>query len=407
MAIGPTFRAAWRHTPRFVLVVLQVGLTLAVVSNCFTLLLDARRELGRESGFDDDQLIRVGISNWDPDLLADDELAQVVHREDLAAVRAHPRVAAASSTSFYPWIGGGSSTEVLIAGVEMERLRTQTYVADGEILGTLGIELVAGRWWTTAELEADDGDGDGGAPVIVTSAFARLLEPAAGGELLGRELAQSVDDSARYQVIGIVDPFYNPYGWPIHEYALFFPGLRSNATSAAMLVRAEPGQAATVAAELEQLIHARRNGRTATVRRIVETRSAFHTTNRVILTSLYGVMGALLVVTALGIIGLTSLSVTERRRQIGTRRALGASREAIVSWVLLENALVAGCGAALGIGLAWALDIGLAQAVDGARMAWQVPLVGAVAVVVLALLSALAPALRAADVPPAIATRSV
>jgi ABC-type lipoprotein release transport system permease subunit len=40
-------------------------------------------------------------------------------------------------------------------------------------------------------------------------------------------------------------------------------------------------------------------------------------------------------------------------------------------------------------------------------MAWQVPLVGAVAVVVLALLSALAPALRAADVPPAIATRSV
>lgn len=405
MAIGPTFRAAWRHTPRFVLVVLQVGLTLAVVSNCFTLLLDARRELGRESGFDDDHLIRVGISNWDPDLLADDELAEVVHREDLEAVRSHPGVAAASSTSFYPWIGGGSSTEVLIAGVEMERLRTQTYVADGEILGALGIELVAGRWWAPAELEADDG-GDG-APVIVTSAFARLLEPVAGGELLGRELAQSVDDTARYRVIGIVDPFYNPYGWPIHEYALFFPGLRSNATSAAMLVRARPGQTATVAAELEQLIHQRRNGRTATVRRIVETRSAFHTTNRVILTSLYGVMGALLVVTALGIIGLTSLSVTERRRQIGTRRALGASREAIVQWVLLENALVAGCGAALGIGLAWALDLGLSRAVDGARMAWHVPLVGAVAVIVLALLSALAPALRAADVPPAIATRSV
>lgn len=405
MHIGPVFRASVRHTSRFVLVVIQVGLTLAVVANCMTLLLSSREELGRASGFDDEHLIRVGIANWDPDLLTDADTALVVHREDLAAIRALEGVRAATSTSFTPWIGGGSSTEVILADTEMERLRVQSYGADTDFLETMGIEVVAGRWLRDEEIEANY---DSGAyPVVITSAFARLLEPFAGGDPLGRALAQSLTDTDRYTIVGIVDPFFNPYGWPIGEYAVFRPGLRANQSSAAMLVRAEPGRTAELATQLEELIHQRRDGRTASVRTISEIKSIYHSPNRVLVLTLNGVMAALLVVTALGIVGLTSLSVAERRRQLGTRRALGATREDLVGLVLLETALVTGCGLALGIALAWGLDFALAQSVEGARMPWGAPLVAAAGLGLLGLLSALGPALRAARVPPAIATRTV
>ena len=56
------------------------------------------------------------------------------------------------------------------------------------------------------------------------------------------------------------------------------------------------------------------------------------------------VCAALLAVTAFGIVGLTSYWVAQRRRQIGIRRALGATRNAIIQYFQTENLLIAGAG---------------------------------------------------------------
>jgi hypothetical protein len=66
---------------------------------------------------------------------------------------------------------------------------------------------------------------------------------------------------------------------------------------------------------------------------------------------------ALLAITALGIVGLASFWVTQRRKQIGTRRALGATRGAIVRYFQLENALITAGGAVLGVALAVGLNV--------------------------------------------------
>jgi putative ABC transport system permease protein len=140
---------------------------------------------------------------------------------------------------------------------------------------------------------------------------------------------------------------------------------------------------------------------------IREVRKQYHTNDRVVVTSLNGVMVLLVGVTALGIIGITSFSVAERRRQIGTRRALGATRGAILRHFLLENWIVTTLGAVLGLGLAMALNFGLVTLVDGARIDWRI-LTGGVALLwTVGLLAALGPALRASQVAPAIATRNV
>ena len=63
--------------------------------------------------------------------------------------------------------------------------------------------------------------------------------------------------------------------------------------------------------------------------------------------------GFLVIAVALaGSLALASFSVAERTRQIGVRRALGASRGEIVRYFLFENLLLTGFGLGLGIGLA-------------------------------------------------------
>ncbi len=116
---------------------------------------------------------------------------------------------------------------------------------------------------------------------------------------------------------------------------------------------------------------------------------------------------ALLVVTALGIVGLASFWVQQRTKQIGVRRALGATRGQILRYFQIENFLLATVGIALGMLLAYAIN----QLLMGKYELPRLPLVylpiGALALWMLGQIAVFWPAQRAAAVPPAVATRSV
>ena len=119
------------------------------------------------------------------------------------------------------------------------------------------------------------------------------------------------------------------------------------------------------------------------------------------------VIALLVLVTSLGIVGLTSFSVAERTRQIGTLRALGARKVDILRQFLLENWLITTMGLTLGVGLAYALNIGLVNVASGAKLDGALLVSGVVLLWAAGLLATLAPALRAARISPAIATRNV
>ena len=112
-------------------------------------------------------------------------------------------------------------------------------------------------------------------------------------------------------------------------------------------------------------------------------------------------------VTGLGIVGLAWFSVTQRRKQIGTRRALGATRFDIVRYFMLENMLITSLGLAIGmagaLGLNWFLDTHYEV---GRVPLWYLPL-GMLGLWLLGQLAVLLPARRAANIPPAMATRSI
>jgi putative ABC transport system permease protein len=115
----------------------------------------------------------------------------------------------------------------------------------------------------------------------------------------------------------------------------------------------------------------------------------------------------LLVVTAVGIVGLTSFWVAQRRRQIGIRRAIGATRGDILRYFQTENFLIATLGIVLGMVLAYGLNLLLMRHYELGRLPGYYLPVGALVLWGLGQLAVLGPARRAAAVPPVVATRSV
>ena len=122
---------------------------------------------------------------------------------------------------------------------------------------------------------------------------------------------------------------------------------------------------------------------------------------------LVAVIVALLVVTALGIVGLASFWVAQRTKQIGVRRALGATRGQVLRYFQTENFLLATVGIALGMLMAYGINLMLMDRYELPRLPAMYLPVGAVALWLLGQVAVFGPARKAASVPPAVATRSV
>jgi putative ABC transport system permease protein len=410
--MGPIVKALLRNKVRLALISLEIALTLAVASNCLTILLDVRRAMQRISGFDDEALIAVRIEPVARSFAEPGSVANAI-REDLAVLRRLPGVSTATNSSLLPWSGGGNSTEIKAAGAKGDFLRTQIYEADDQILATLGLALVEGHGFSPDDVKRDlespvaAAEKSAGAPagsdVVVSRAFAELAF--GPGPAVGKVLEDS--EGRLLRIVGVVGHFYNPYPWPIDEYVVFTPSTSGSfADGWRFLIRTEPGSTATTTA-IEEALSAAGSARIVKASRVDELRSAYFGPHRIASSAMAAIIALIVFVTSLGVVGLASFSVTERTRQIGTRRALGARRADILQHFLLESGFVAGVGLAIGVVLAYALNIALRSAASAPRLDPRILVASLLALWTLALLATLAPALRAAAIPPALATRNL
>jgi putative ABC transport system permease protein len=399
MALRPIVSAMLRNKTGLILIALQIALTLAVVVNACFIIVQRIEQINRPSGIDSDNIFFVQSYGFSPQY---DQLDTV--RRDVDLLRSLPGVVAASYTSGVPMSDSGSaSTFRATPGKSGSEAHFNTYGVDEQSVVSFGVKLLAGRAFRADEVALEHG-ADFVPSVILTTDAAKALygnEPA-----VGKQIFDNLGQAAT--VVGVIDNMLG--AWPHAPnitQVMFMPVIEKTPT-ARYVVRTEPGRRAEAMRDIE-LKMAQANP-TRTINYVHPhsffSESSYKSDSRMV-TFLGVLVGLMILVTALGILGLASFQVRVRTKQIGTRRAVGARRIDIIRHFMLENLILTATGLVLGTLLAFAFGQYLSAQYHLPRLDPMYVVWGIAALIVLGQIAAFSPARRAAAVPPAIATRTV
>src|SRR5438045_5345835 len=133
MNIGPIIRAMRHNRTRVVLIVLEIAMTLAIVTNCVNVILAERASMSRKSGFDDDNIVWMHVRPFAPEF-RDEAFLDNILDQDVRTIESVPGVIAAANTHFQLWEGGGSSTSIFNVAERRESIPTQIYYGTKDIM---------------------------------------------------------------------------------------------------------------------------------------------------------------------------------------------------------------------------------------------------------------------------------
>ena len=409
MDILPILATLRRHKITALLIVLEIALTCAIVCNAVFLIAQRMDRMAMPGGVAQHELVQVQVATIgaQPD-------SRARTQEDLAALRRIPGVQSATLTNQLPFTNSSWNSSIKLSPTQTQPTLNATMYRGEHLLQTLGTRLVAGRYFQPDEyVYFEDVQRDptsiphSSLIVIITQALAERLWP--GESALGKTIYLGQDIPVR--VVGVVASLIRPSlsnGDNTAQWSMVLPlrmslggggdyVLRTAATDRQRVIKA--AVAALKKLDPKRVITKQRT--------LDDARAEFFQGDRAMTGLLVGVIVALLLVTGLGIVGLASFWVAQRRRTIGVRRALGATRANILHYFQTENFLLATIGIVLGMVLAYGINLILMLHYELPRLPWFYFPAGAITLWLIGQLAVLGPALRAAAVPPVVATRTV
>ena len=410
MEIRPILSALMRSKTGAILVAVQVALSLAILANALHIVNVRQEVAARPSGVAaEGDVFHLLARNLRP-LGHNEELA--LQKRLAAAARAVPGVVSVAQVSQVPLSRNGSNSGFAASRKqENSSAIAAVYITPDPLIKTWGLQLLEGRDFTPGEIvEIDQNVTEEFPPqVIVTRAMAEKIHPG-GGSALGMPLFLGTGEGAQQlQVVGVVERLQSQ-GAEVGdkgEYSVLFPVRLTGDGDTLLTIRAEAGQRDRVMKDAEQAIRAATPDKLIVrLRTLDEDRDTRYRADRAMSWMLITVSALLLLVTASGIVGIASLWVTQRRKQIGVRRALGARRVDILRYFLTENFMITSVGVAAGVLLALGLNQLLVSQLEMARLPLPYLLGGAAVFWLLGLGAVYGPAWRAASISPATATRS-
>lgn len=402
--IGPIFRALLRNKVGAVLIALQVAVTMTIVVNAIHLISSRSDLVARDSGLDEANQFYITTIGYDQNYDA-----RYVTDSDLELLRNLPGVIDAVQTNALPMSNSGSSTTIKnAAGEDAGDSSTALYYVDDHAANTFGIELLAGENFTPTDITwREMNKGSMPQKVMITASLARSLFPDSEPQQVVEKTLYNGDDEPM-TVIGIIKQLHAPWvGWGNIEHAMLVPQ-KSDSVYAHYLVRTEPGQRDVVMAQALETLEQRDVGRMVLEHdSMANVRADSYRNDTALQSILWVIIATLMLITALGIVGLISFTINRRRRQIGTRRALGASRGDIMSYFLTENLLITLTGVIIGGMGSVALNIWLVRSFDLPRLDLIYLPLAMIALIIVGISAVAGPALKASRISPATATRNI
>lgn len=406
MEIQPILLALRRSKTGAILVAAQVALTLAIVCNALFVVKARLATASRPSGVDEDDVFQM---QYVAATEVDDRKGMM--QADLQALRAVPGVKAVAAVNSFPLSTSGWGMGITVDPKPGKEVGSGAYFSGESYVDAMGLDLIEGRDFEEGEVvEVDDRtDLRVQADVVILSRhLARTLFGSEKG-VVGKTVYLGSGPTAHpMQVVGVVDALMTSDGrTDPTAYHTFIIPVRYFGGTAHYAIRAEPGQRDRVMKDAEKALGAVRSDRILiNFHTMDEIRHRRYRHERAGANMLIAVTIGLLLVTASGIVGVASLWVSQRRKQIGVRRALGARRRDIVRYFVTENLLITTAGVGAGLALAVGLNLFLVSKLELAKLPLHYLVGGMIAVWALGLIAVIGPAWRAASVPPAIATRS-
>ena len=401
----PILSTLRRHRTAATLLVLEIALTCAIVCNAIFLIGERLSRMGRDSGVAEDEIVRIQLAG-----IGKGADATSITAQDIAALRALPGVKSVANANMVPF--GQSSWNTDISNKPEDHnspINAGMYMGHPDLLKTLGARLIAGRDFLPDEYvtyEAVNSNKAKMPSIIITKGIADVLYPQGA---LGKPVyAWGKEPLA---VVGVVERLARPNdnGVPSQrDFAMMFPVTTPYNMGGNYLLRVDPSRKTEVLAAAEAALNKVDPARIVLKRQTFdELRKNYFNKDRSMAYLLAGTCIALLIITALGIVGLASFWVQQRTRQIGIRRALGATRGDILRYFQTENLILATIGIVVGMGLAYGINLWLMDKYQVPRLPSSFLPIGALLLWVLGQIAVLGPALRASLIPPAIATRTV
>ena len=411
MEIRPILSALMRSKTGAILVAVQVAISLAILANALYIVNVRQAVAARPTGVAaENDIFYVNVQNMDR---GGHQRQLAEQKRQAALLRALPGAMSVAQTSQAVLSRSGNITSVSAKrGQATPSAEVSTYFSPDSLLKTYGLQLVEGRDFRPDEVPEIDDDVDDTYPkvLILTRLVAQKIWP---GEtsFVGKTLYKGTgDNDPELRVVGIVERLQTQGAQvkPRGEYSALLPArLTGRRDSLMYAVRAEPGQRDRLMQEAEQAIRTSSSDRLLVRTDTLEQhRTSRYRADRGLSWMLIAVSTLLLLVTASGIVGIASLWVTQRRKQIGVRRALGARRIDILRYFLTENFMITSVGVACGVLLALGLNQLLVSQLEMARLPPGYLLAGALVFWLLGVGAVYGPAWRAASISPATATRS-
>jgi predicted permease len=401
--------------PRLVrraLVTSQVAFALMLLIGAGVLLASFERVLNVNPGFRPENVLTGTVSLPPARYASNDDLKAAVDRV-LDRVRSLPGVEFAGVTSSIPFSGNYSDSVILAEGYQMKP--GESLISPGQVVASdgyfeaIGARLVDGRFFTPADAAGRQ------RVLIIDSALARRFWP--DGNAIGKRMYQPTSaenllekpaEDQMLTIVGVIEPMRirglvdsagvrraGNYFFPFQQQ------LRSTVGLAIRTAGSPENVIASVRREIAQIDPELPFYGVQTMEDRLATSVIDRRTPMLLAT---GFAAVALFLAAIGIYGVLAYQVSQRRREIGIRMALGAASGSIFTLVLREGGVIVGAGAGLGLAGAFLLRRTLqSQLYETGAM--DPVIVGAVAAMltVVALIACLLPARRAAKTDPLIA----